>query len=212
MNKFLTNISRLGFIAWLVFEFLNYIGVLHFTIDFSWLGLVLTAGFVWVVLEIVSWRLKKVSGKPLPWIAFLLSLLSVSFDAFGDTHHFYSRFDWYDQVAHVIGGAMAALVAFVVFWRLVEAGRIMLGKKLTGFVALCISAFLGVLYELEEYLEDVFTGSQRAGNSVDTSNDLLWNTVGALVIVVITVLLTSHASHSEDPERSEGDEESSRHQ
>jgi uncharacterized membrane protein YjdF len=95
-------------------------------------------------------------------------------------------------VAHVIGGAMAALVAFVVFWRLVEVGRIKLGKKLTGFVALCVSAFLGVLYELEEYLEDVFTHSQRAGTSFDTSNDLLWNTIGAIVIIFSIILFTKN--------------------
>ncbi len=189
MNKVLTSISRLGFLLWIIFELLNWQGVLNFTLDFSWLGLVLTAGFVWVSLEIISWRLKKVSGKPLPWFAFFLSLLSVSFDAFGDTHHLYSRFFWYDQVAHVIGGAMAGLVTFVFVWRLVEAGRINLGRKLSGFFAVCISSFLGVLYEIEEYLEDVLTGSQRAGNSFDTSNDLLWNTVGALVIVAIAVLL-----------------------
>lgn len=155
MKKILTNIARLGFLAWLVFEFLNLIGLLHMSLDFSWLGLMLTSGFVWGVIEISSWQVKKVSGKPLPWSAFLLPLISVSFDAFGDTHHLYSSYEWYDKVAHVIGGGMAALVAFFVFWRLVESGRINLGKKLTAFIAICISSGLGVLYELEEYLEDV---------------------------------------------------------
>ena len=56
---------------------------------------------------------------------------------------------------------MAALVAFFVYWHMVEAGRIVVGKKLAGFMALMTSAFLGVLYELEEYLEDVFTGGNR---------------------------------------------------
>jgi len=198
ISKICLNLVRLGFLAWIVFELLNWAEILHFTLDFTWLGLVLTSGFVWGVLEIVSARLKKSTGKPLPWFVFLLALVAVSFDAMGDVAHWYSTYEWYDQVGHVLGGSMAALVAFFVFWHLKEAGNISIGKKLAGFMALTTSAFLGVLYELEEYLEDVFTGGNRLGSGVDTANDMMWNTVGGLVVVILLVVFIRKKRDLED--------------
>jgi len=189
MNKVLLNLTRLGFIGWIVFELLNWLEVLHFELDFTWLGLVLTSGFVWVVLEIVNFRLTRSTGRSLPWFVFLLALIATSFDALGDVAGWYSRYEWYDQVGHTLGGGMAALVTFFVFWHLIGAEKIVIGKKLAGFIALMTSAFLGVLYELEEYLEDVFTGGNRLGSGIDTANDMMWNTIGALFVVVIVILL-----------------------
>lgn len=198
-NKVLLNIIRLGFLTWIVFELLNWAEILHFTLDFTWLGLVLTSGFVWGVLEIISARLNKSTGKPLPWFVFLLALMAVSFDALGDVMHWYVTYEWYDQVGHVLGGSMAALGAFFVFWHLNEAGKISIGKKLASFMAFTTSAFLGVLYELEEYLEDVFTGGNRLGSGVDTANDMMWNTIGGLVIVFVIIFLVrkGHTERSE---------------
>ncbi|MBU0963868.1 hypothetical protein KKC06_02410, partial [Patescibacteria group bacterium] len=93
---------------------------------------------------------------------------------------------------------MAALLMFFVLWRLNQAGRIKIGKKLLGFMAITGSAFFGVLYELEEYLEDVFTGGNRLGSGVDTANDMMWNTIGALIVVLIAVKIL-RSRHSEEP-------------
>jgi len=201
-NKTLTNLIRLGFAGWIAFELLNYVEILHFTLDFTWLGLVLTSGFVWVVMEIVSAQLKKTTGKGLPWYVFCIALIGISWDALGDVSHWYSKFDWYDHVGHGVGGAMATLVFFFVFYRMHQAGKIKVGPKLLGFMAFCGGTFLGVLYELEEYLEDVITGGNRLGSGVDTANDMMWNAIGAVAVVLVAVKLIS-ASHSERAEDSE---------
>ncbi|MBU0598518.1 hypothetical protein KKF61_06060 [Patescibacteria group bacterium] len=197
-NNAITNIIRAGFAGWIIFELLNWAGILDFTLDFTWLGLVVTAVFVWAALEIVSARLKKTTNRTLPWIVFFACFFSISFDALGDVAGWYSRFVWYDQVGHTLGGAMAALLMFFVLWRLNQAGRIKIGKKLLGFMAITGSAFFGVLYELEEYLEDVFTGGNRLGSGVDTANDMMWNTIGALIVVLIAVKIL-RSRHSEEP-------------
>jgi len=202
----LKNIIRIGFGGWIVFELLNWFNILHFELDFTWLGLVLTSSFVWITMEIVSAKLQKSTGRGLPWYAYGIVLLGTTFDALGDVAHWYSKFEWYDQIGHFNGGAMATLVFFFVLYRMVQADKIRIGPKLLGFLALCGGTLLGVLYEMEEYIEDVFTGGNRLGDGVDTANDLLLNTLGALFIVLIAVKIIS-CSHAES-ERSK-DEESS---
>ncbi len=201
-NKILTNLIRFGFAGWIVFELLNYVEILHFTLDFSWLGLVLTSGFVWGAIEIISFRLKKSTGKPLSWLVYLGGFLSVSLDALGDVAHWYSEFEWYDQLGHASGGGMAALLSFFVFWQLKEAGKISIGKKLAGFMGIVTAMALGVLYEMEEYIEDIFSGGNRLGSGIDTANDMMWNTIGALIVVIIAVKIIN-ASHSEQEEHNE---------
>ena len=187
----MTNLMRLGYGGWIIFDLLNWLEILHFSLDFTWLGLVVTSGFVWGAIEFTSAKVKKATGQTLPWIVYFGGLFSVSMDALGDIAHWYSAFEWYDQMTHVLGAGMAALIAFFVFWRLNQAGNIKVGKKLIGFMAFTTTAFLGVLYELEEYIEDIITGGNRLGTGVDTANDMMWNTIGALVVVIIAVKLVN---------------------
>jgi len=44
------------------------------------------------------------------------------------------------------------------------------------------------MYEIEEYLEDYFTGSHRLGDGLDTAEDLMFNIVGGLVVLSIIVI------------------------
>lgn len=196
MNKILTNVMRIGFAGWIVFEFLNLIDVLHFTLDFTWFGLMITGGFVWAAMEVISAKLKKATGKPLPWYVFAVGLAGISLDALGDVSHWYMKFEWYDQVGHANGGAMTALVFFFIFYRMLEADKIKLGPKLLGFMALCGGTLLGVMYELEEYIEDIFTGGNRLGSGIDTANDLMWNTIGGLIVVIIAVRIIKKVNNA----------------
>ncbi|MFA5135409.1 MAG: hypothetical protein WC505_06525 [Patescibacteria group bacterium] len=188
-NKVLTNAMRLGFAGWISFELLNYAGVLDFTLDFTWLGLFVTAFFVWLAVEFVSYRVKKSTGNPLPWFVFAGALFSVSFDALGDTMHWYNKFDWYDQAGHLCGTAMAALLSFNALWLLKKSGKIALSPWLVGLFAFTIASTLGVFYELEEYIEDLITGGNRFGDGPDTGNDMLLNTIGAFSTVIIAVIV-----------------------
>jgi uncharacterized membrane protein YjdF len=55
----------------------------------------------------------------------------------------------------------------------------------TLFMAYMTSVLFAVLYEMQEYLEDVFSGSHRLGDGPDTANDLLLNLIGGLVTVLL---------------------------
>ena len=182
-------IARFAFAAWLLVEFLSWLKVLPFTLEFTWLGLMLTASFTWIALEIISWRLKKAGARYLWGTTYLVSLFSLCVDAFGDTFRFYGTYAWYDQVAHFIGGAVVALVIFNLLIALYSANKINLPSKGIAAIAIGISMALGSVYELEEYLEDVVFNSNRLGDAFDTGNDMLLNTVGAVVIIVILVII-----------------------
>lgn len=178
------NISRLLLGILLLFELSNQFGLLHFTLDFTWFGLVITGAVIWLFVEGASYILEKRSGRPIPGIIFLLVLVAVYVDALGDILHFYGRFYWYDEVAHLIGGATAAGILFFMVWTSLRHKIKALGISL---FSLGISSFLGVLYEIEEYLEDLLTGSHRLGDGPDTASDLLFNTLGALFVIGLMV-------------------------
>lgn len=197
-NKLITNIIRVGFLCWVIFEFLNWIEVLHFTLDFTWLGLIITSTVVFGSVEWISYKVKKLTGSPLPWFIYLGAFFSISLDAMGDIAHWYTQFTWYDQVGHASGGGMVALLVFFVYWRLINVNKIVISKKMAGFISVAVAISLGVLYELEEYIEDLINKSNRLGTGVDTANDMLFNTMGAIIIIVIVTSLIREKTASKN--------------
>lgn len=177
------------FATWLSIELLSWAGVLPLTLEFTWLGLVLTASVAWAGVEIISWRLRKSGARNLWAGTFFLVLLSQCTDAFGDILLLYGTYSWYDQVAHVVGGMALGLVFAVTFIAAQAAGVARFGKKSLGALAVACAMALGSLYELEEYLEDVLTGSNRLGTGMDTGNDMLMNTIGAIAVVLVVQLV-----------------------
>lgn len=161
------------------FEYLNYLGVLHYTLTFSWLGLLLTGLSMWLLVELASLVLKAKIGSPLPWPAMLFGAGGIYVDAVGDIGKYFARFGSYDQFAHfTITGLVAGLFVWF-FWMLQKHGHFPAGSFFLVATAFLVANLLGMLYEIEEYLEDYFTGSHRLGDGPDTANDLLLNLLGA---------------------------------
>lgn len=180
-------VARFAFGVWILVEVLSWLKVLPLTLEFTWLGLILTASLAWGALEFISWRLRKAGARSLWAWTFIAALLSQCTDAFGDILRLYGTYGWYDQVAHLIGGAVIALILYDLFTALHERARIQLGLKFRGFLSVLGAMAIGSLYELEEYGEDVIFGSHRLGNAFDTGNDMLMNTVGAILCIFIIV-------------------------
>jgi len=188
MDKFLRLISRLSIGVLIIFELLNQLGFLHYSLDFTWLGLAITSIIVWFLVETCSHLLRKYCGHPVAgWVLFLTAA-GLYVDALGDIMRWYGNFGWYDQVAHSVGGAAAGGILFFIIYSFNRAGKIKLTHFSQAAFALCASSFFGTLYELEEYFEDYFTGSKRLGDGSDTANDMFLNLTGALIIILITTL------------------------
>lgn len=190
-NK-IRNFVRVCYAALFLFEFANYLNILHFGLDFTWLGLVITSGAVFIGIEVIAYSMKRYAGATLHWVAWPLSFLSISIDAFGDILHFYSSINHYDKYAHYIGGGVAAIFILTIFWGLSKAGNWSHPEYLIWFTALGLTMMLASMYEMEEYLEDFFRHvvGVRLGDGPDTAGDLLFGFLGALT--VITTVMLSH--------------------
>lgn len=184
------NISRFLFVALIIFELLNYLKILSFTLDFTWLGLIITALASLVLLEFTAFHYRKRKGHHLHWSIWLIVLAGVASDAAGDIFHFYSKYGYWDQIVHFLISVVTSFTLFIVFnafWidkfkfsLLFSAGRF----QLSLFLAATTTMTLSVLYEIEEYVEDLIFHTHRLGPGTDTANDLLFNLLGVAVIVV----------------------------
>lgn len=185
------NFARLLFIGLIIFEILNFLRILEFNTQFTWLGLVITSIFVLTLLEITAYKYRKKKGHYLHWSIWIITTLALALDAFGDFFHLYAKISWWDQTVHYLVSVIMAFTLFAVinaFWidkfrysLLLKEGRL----KLALFLATASTISLGALYEVEEYLEDVFFHTNRLGPGTDTANDLTLNILGALTTVII---------------------------
>lgn len=178
-------VARVAFGSWIAVEMLSWAKVLPITLEFTWFGLIITASGAWLALEIISGWLRKRGAQSLWAGTFIVALVSQCTDAFGDIFRLYGSYGWYDQIAHFIGGAVLALVFFNTFYNLEQAGRVKFPLGLHSLVSVFSAMAIGSLYELEEYSEDVLFGSNRMGNAFDTGNDMLMNTLGACLMVLV---------------------------
>ncbi len=185
------NFARFLFGALIIFEILNFLKILQFNTQFTWLGLVITAIFSLALLEITASRYKQKRGHYLHWSVWVIVTIALGLDAAGDFFHLYANITWWDQVVHYLNSAIINFTLFAVinaFWidkfkfsLLFKKGRL----KLALFLSTTSTVSLGALYEVEEYLEDVFFHTNRLGPGVDTADDLTMNILGALTTVAI---------------------------
>ncbi len=188
------NFARLLFAGLIIFEILNFLKILQFNTQFTWLGLVITAIFSLALLEMIASDYKQRKGHYLHWSVWVIVTIALGLDAAGDFFHLYANVTWWDQVVHYANSAIISFTLFAVinaFWidkfkfsLLFTKGRL----KLALFLATTSTVSLGALYEMEEYLEDFFFQTNRLGDGVDTANDLTMNILGALTIVVIVYI------------------------
>lgn len=161
------------FVLIILVELAGLAGWLGTAEDFTWLGLALTAGFVWAALE-----LSHVSA--LTWIG---ALVGVGADAAASLFGWYSRLEAWDKLAHFWGGLFLGLWMLELILRALREGHLHARhKKLFLSVSvLVIVATVGFLYEFGEYLVDRFQYGYPKSlvNVYDSIEDQLFNLLGA---------------------------------
>ncbi len=194
------NFARLFFVALITFEILNSLKILRFSLEYTWLGLIITSIAAFILLEVTAYKYKELKGHYLHWSIWLIVAGGLSLDAAGDFFHLYGKFNWWDQCVHFLVNAVACFTLFSVisaFWidkfkfsLLMKTGRLKLSLLLAATSTLSLSA----IYEIEEYTEDLIFHTHRLGPGADTANDLLFNLMGitATVIFVSIYYLITH--------------------
>lgn len=193
-NTIPISIINILFGCLIIFEILNFISLLHVRVQFTWLGLIITASATWIFLAIISKHYAQKKGVPLPWQIWLIAFAAVTSDAAGDMLHLYARFFWWDQFVHFSVSGIQCFTLFIIsnaFWidefkfsLLMKKGRFALSL----LIAVASSMAFGALYEIEEYVEDLLFKTNRLGPGTDTANDLLMNFLGIMLVASLIII------------------------
>lgn len=196
-NLTVINFARLFFAGLFIFELLNYLKILQFSLEYTWLGLVITSAAVFIVLEITALKYKKIKGHYLHWSVWVITVAGLALDAAGDFFHLYGKYSWWDQFVHIFVSGMVCFYLFIIisaFWLdkfkfslLFKTGRLDLALFMAATSTMTLSAF----YEIEEYAEDFLFHTSRLGPGADTANDLLCNLAGVLAAVFFVLIYYS---------------------
>ena len=189
MNKIIINFSRLVILGLLVFGFLNMVGILNFSINYTWSGSFIVAFFVLLMVELIAYFNRKKANSDAPAFIFIAAAIGLSLDFIGDKFFLFNELEYYDRIAHFFaGGVLGGGIIYLFIRALDKAGVIKLDLLGTGFFSWMTINFFGILNELVEYFEDVLTGSHRLGDGFDTADDLFLNMMGSLCIIIILTL------------------------
>lgn len=185
------NLVRLLIISLLIFELLNIVGLLHFSPQFTWRGLMSTSLIAFLILEVIAYVYYKQKKKAaLPGSLWIFTFLVIFFDFTADIFHLYDRFTWWDQILHITSSALICFIMFIIFsafWFDKFEYKLMPRIErlhVTLYLAATATLSLGFLYEVEEYSEDLIYGTQRSGLGTDTANDLLCNFIGITIMTL----------------------------
>jgi hypothetical protein len=189
INKFLINLSRFLLAALFAFEILNASGVLKNPINnFHWIGLAITTGAAWFILEAIFYYSRENSSQTLSNVLMLAAVAALYADTLGQVYKLFDKILWYDRVLHFFaGGVICGIIIFLFIRSLEHRGKIRLGTLGIAVAAWLTTIFLGLLYELGEFLLDSITGSNSLVSLIDMMDDLLLDVSGSLSILTILV-------------------------
>jgi uncharacterized membrane protein YjdF len=122
-------------------------------------------------------------GGQLSFISMAIIIFAIWLDALGNFQHLYASYWWWDRVTHTVGG-MAVSALFVDLF-VIQQGR---GKWTTSRMAAVWFGFLlgqciAAIYEVSEWLGDLWFGTHRVVYTYDTPHDLFFNLLGGLLVV-----------------------------
>ncbi len=147
-------------------------------------SLSLEALAAFLVIFLVRRRLRR-RDIELPWIVPFLFVADIWLNATANFLNFYTRFFYWDNLAHFLGTSVVTVGILVILKILQQRGMINMGGLFLAIVALSLAMSLSVIYEIFEYTGDQLFGTHRVTGLYDTSSDLLLNTSGALLVIIL---------------------------
>lgn len=121
----------------------------------------------------------------LPWPVAVLFALDIWSNTVANFLDFYTRISYWDHIAHALGTAVTTIGILMVLKILQRRGKLQLGGLFIAVVAFSIALALGVVYELTELAGDIWFHTTRITGRLDTSNDLFFNALGALIALIL---------------------------
>lgn len=126
----------------------------------------------------------------------LIALLIYA-EGVGSTFGFYGKFGWYDQITHFIGGVTIGLISCLIINDSDKKHHWNLNSKFLIIFSLCLTLSLCVIWEFYEYFVDSLKNTNLIADKFDTSNDLLFNFIGAVPAIIISALVLKRINLTE---------------
>lgn len=148
-------------------------------------ALTLTNLFTIGMFFIVAAWLRRRYGLVLHWIVLLILSASVWLDALGNFQHYYFTIWWWDRLTHAVGGlaVTAGLYACIIgLWR---AQRLPVSWRVANLYAFTLAQTLGAVYEVSEWIGDLWFGTHRVGDRFDSPRDIFFNILGGLLVMAV---------------------------
>lgn len=134
-----------------------------------------------IVLFFDRWLAKR--GTAISWVTFLLLSAAVWLDALGNFQHLYGQFWWWDRLTHTVGG-MALSAGFIdLFQAFRRSGKLQASWIWAAWMGVLVGQLLGTVYEISEWLGDLWFKTERVRGQYDTSHDLFQNLLGGLLVL-----------------------------
>lgn len=101
----------------------------------------------------------------------------------GEYSHFYVKISWWDILLHWGNSLILGLIGFILAYSLLLTSKLEAKPVLASLFALSFSVFVGVIWEIFEFLMDYFFGfTMQKSGLVDTMTDLMMDVAGAAVV------------------------------
>lgn len=129
---------------------------------------------------------KDIKLNPLFHFIFLVYIFLSSY--LGTVLDFYKKFPWWDKMLHLAGGIIFSLLGIYVINILIDKGVIgyINSNTIIPFIAFCFSSIVSSLWEIFEYLMDVFFHTNMTDRNLDdTMIDMIAFSIGGLIICTI---------------------------
>jgi uncharacterized membrane protein YjdF len=148
-------------------------------------ALTLTNAFTTGMYFLVAHWLRRKYGTVLHWVVLLILSAAVWLDALGNFQHYYVTIWWWDRLTHAVGGLAVTAGLYITIIGLWRAKRLGVSWRVANVYAFALAQTLGAMYEVSEWLGDIWFGTHRVGERFDSPRDIFFNIVGGLVVVAL---------------------------
>lgn len=127
-------------------------------------------------------------GQTPSWLTLGLVSGSIWLDALGNFQHLYAGFWWWDRLTHTVGG-MALSAAFIDWFLARRAAGMQASWPVATWLGVLVGQVLGSIYEISEWLGDLWFKTERVRGPYDTPHDLFQNLIGGVAVWLMVWLI-----------------------
>lgn len=147
-----------------------------------------------IVLSITPSVVERNYRVTLPFELDLLITLSLFLHTFmGEGLDFYQKIDAWDNVLHVYGSAVIAMLAFLITYTLHYTKKVRLTIPLIGFFTVTFAMAVGGLWEIGEFAIDGIFGKRTQDGLTDTMWDMIEDLIGGMVIAILGMIYVRYS-------------------